>query len=135
LEPLVIADTDVIIDFLSGKGLFATQLSDLIRLDHLAISSITVLELYAGVTGKRRIEQIDRLVSLVPVFSFALPEAIISAQIYSALRQSGVLIGNQDICIAGICISRSLPLLTLSTEHFSRIQNLRLYYKVVTDNP
>jgi len=123
----VIGDTDVIIDFFSGKGVSATLVRDLIQDNRLAITSITVFELYAGITGKRRIQQIDRLISFVPVLSFALTEAAIAAQIYSNLRQSGTLIGNQDMCIAAICIARNFPLLTRNLEYFSRIKNLKLY--------
>jgi tRNA(fMet)-specific endonuclease VapC len=127
LESHVIGDTDVIIDFFSGKGTSATLVHDLIQDNRLAITSITVFELYAGITGKRRIQQIDQLVSFVPVLSFALTEAAIAAQIYSSLRQSGTLIGNQDMCIAATCIARNFPLLTRNVEHFSRIKDLKLY--------
>jgi tRNA(fMet)-specific endonuclease VapC len=127
LESYVIGDTDVIIDFFSGKETYAALVHDLIQDNRLAISSITAFELYAGITGKRRIQQIDRLVSFVPVLSFALTEAAIAAQIYSNLRQSGTLIGNQEICIAATCLARDLPLLTRNLQHFSRINNLNLY--------
>jgi tRNA(fMet)-specific endonuclease VapC len=127
LDSHVVCDTDVIIDFFSGKGTSANLVHDLLEHDRLALTSITVFELYAGVTGKRRISQIDKLVSFAPVFSFALTESVIAAQIYSNLRQSGILIGNQDICIAAICLAHKLPLFTRNIEHFKRVRNLRIY--------
>jgi tRNA(fMet)-specific endonuclease VapC len=126
LESYVICDTDVIIDYFSGKGTAANLVYDLIGHNRLALSSITVFELYAGVLGKHRVSQIDKLVSFAPVLPFGLSESVIAAQIYSDLRQSGILIGNQDICIAATCITRKLPLLTRNIEHFSRIQSLQL---------
>ena len=117
----------MVIDFFSGYEVSATLVHDLIRDNRLAISSITAFELYAGVTGKRRIQQIDKLVSSVPVIPFTLTEAAIAARIYNSLRRSGILIGNQDICIAATCMSRDLQLMTRNIEHFSRVRNLRLY--------
>jgi len=127
LEPYIIGDTDVIIDFFSGKETSAALVHYLIQDNRLAVSSITAFELYAGITGKRRIQQIDRLFSFIPVLPFALTEAAIAAQIYNSLRQSGMLIGNQDICIAATCLARGLPLLTRNLQHFSRIKNLKLF--------
>jgi len=39
-------------------------------------------------------------------------------------------VGNQDILIAGICITHDLPLITRNTAHFSRISRLRLFGKL-----
>jgi tRNA(fMet)-specific endonuclease VapC len=126
LDSYVICDTDVIIDFFSVKGGSANLVYTLIEHDRLALSSITTFELYSGVTGKKRISQIDKLVSFASVLPFSLSESIIAAQIYSNLKQSGMLIGNQDICIAATCIARNFPLYTRNFEHFKRIPNLRL---------
>lgn len=49
MERILVADTDVIIDFFSGTEPFAQTIADLIEDDSLALTSITVFELYAGV--------------------------------------------------------------------------------------
>jgi len=127
LETIVIADADVVIDFFSGVEPVASTVIRLIDKDGLALTSVTVFELYAGVTGKKRLEQIDDLVSIMPVFPLEKKDAETAARVYSNLRKAGKLIGNQDILIAGICITHDIPLFTRNTEHFSRISRLKLF--------
>lgn len=127
METLVIADTDVVIDFFSGVEPIASTVTELILADVLSLTSITVFELYAGITGKKRLKQIDDLISILPVFSLEKNEARTAARIYNDLKKIGKLIGNQDILIAAICITHNLPLLTRNTEHFSRISLLKLF--------
>ncbi|MHC1725486.1 MAG: type II toxin-antitoxin system VapC family toxin [Syntrophobacteraceae bacterium] len=126
MEHLVIADTDVIIDYFSARETFSKMAAELILKDSLALTSITVFELYAGVAGARRLAQIDNLVALVPVFPFRTEDALAAVGIYNDLKKRGKLIGIRDILIAGICISRKAPLLTGNKDHFSRIHALKL---------
>ena len=123
----MIADTDVVIDFFSGKEPFASTIVDLIQGDNLALTSVTVFELYAGITGKKRLMQIDDLFSIIPVLPLERKEAETAAKIYNDLKKAGKLIGNQDILIAGTCLTHNLPLLTRNIEHFSRIPGLKLF--------
>lgn len=127
MEPIVIADTDVLIDFFSGVEPAASSVSELIEGDRLALTSITVFELYADIIGKRRLKQIDDLVSLVRVFPLERRDSEIAAKVYSDLKRVGKLIGNQDILIASICLNRNIPLMTRNAAHFSRISSLKLY--------
>jgi predicted nucleic acid-binding protein len=127
LETIVIADTDVVIDFFSGIEPVASTVADLIYKGGIALTSVTVFELYAGITGKKRLKQIVDLVSIMPVFPLEKRDAETAAQLYTDLRKSGNLIGNQDILIAGICINNNIPLFTRNIEHFSRISLLKLF--------
>lgn len=127
METIIIADTDVVIDFFSGIEPIASTIANLINNDSLALTSITVFELYAGITGKKRLKQIDDLVSITPVFPLEIKSAEMAAQVYSDLKKVGKLIGNQDILIAGTCITLDIPLLTRNTAHFSRISCLKLF--------
>lgn len=127
METIIIADTDVVIDFFSGIEPIASTIANLINNDSLALTSITVFELYAGITGKKRLKQIDDLVSITPVFPLEIKSAKMAAQVYSDLKKVGKLIGNQDILIAGTCINLDIPLLTRNTAHFSRISRLKLF--------
>ncbi|MDL1959081.1 MAG: type II toxin-antitoxin system VapC family toxin [Deltaproteobacteria bacterium] len=127
METIVIADTDVVIDFFSGIEPVASTVADLIYKGGMALTSVTVFELHAGITGKKRLKQIVDLVSIMPVFPLEKRDTETSAQLYTDLRKSGNLIGNQDILIAGICINNNIPLFTRNTEHFSRISLLKLF--------
>jgi tRNA(fMet)-specific endonuclease VapC len=77
--------------------------------------------------AQKRLKQIDDLVSIMPVFPLEKNEAETAARVYSDLRKAGKLIGNQDVLIAGICITHNIPLFTRNTEHFSRISRLKLF--------
>jgi predicted nucleic acid-binding protein len=127
LEKIVVSDTDVVIDFFSGAEPVATTIAGLLEGGQLALTSITVFELYAGISGKKRLMQVGDLVSILPVFPLDIKEAETAAQIYTDLKKAGNLIGNQDILIAGICIAHDLPLATRNIDHFSRILPLKLF--------
>ena len=127
MEKIVIADTDVIIDFFLGAEPAASVIEELIDKDRLALTSITVFELYAGITGKKRIKQIDNLTSILPVIPLEEKHAEVSAEIYNKMKKAGNLIGNQDILIAGICISLDIPIMTRNIAHFSRIPQLEIF--------
>ena len=126
MEKIIIADTDVIIDFFSGIDPAASAIEQLIDQNRLALTSITVFELYAGIIGKKRIKQIDDLTTIVPVFPLEAQHSYTAAEIYNELKKKGNLIGNQDILIAGICITHDIPIITRNTSHFSRISRLRM---------
>ncbi|MDL1967525.1 MAG: hypothetical protein LWW97_03005 [Deltaproteobacteria bacterium] len=88
METIVIADTDVVIDFFSGAEPVASAIADLIREDLLALTSVTVFELYAGITGKKWLTQIDDLISAMSVFSLEKKDSKTAAQIYPVLSFS-----------------------------------------------
>ena len=127
METIIIADTDVVIDFFSGVEPVSTTISELIRRDNLALTSVTLFELYAGIIGKKQLKQIEDLISVILVFPLDKKETETAATIYNELKQTGNLIGNQDILIAAICITHDLPLITRNTAHFSGISHLKFF--------
>ena len=127
METIVILDTDVIIDFFSGIEPIASTAANLIKQNRLALTSVSVFELYAGITGKKRLKQINDLISAIPVLPLKKEDAKIASQVYSDLKKGGKLIGDQDILIAGICINHDTPLLTRNIKHFSIIPRLKIY--------
>lgn len=126
MEELIVADTDIIIDFFTDAPPFAQAVSKLIKENKLAITSVSVFELYAGITGKKRLKQIEDFVKNIYVYPLNLIEAAIAGKIFTELKANGSLIGNQDILIAGICIANSLTLLTRNVTHFEIIKDLKL---------
>jgi len=120
----VVADTDVVIDFFTDTPPFAQALADLMKEGRLAVTAITVFELYAGVIGAKRLKQIEVFCESVPVFSLGLLAAAYAGKIYTELKSKGIIIGNQDILIAGICLADGLPLLTGNRTHFAPINGL-----------
>lgn len=124
---LVIADTDVLVDFFAGIPLSAQHVMDFLKEGRLAVTTITVFELYAGVRGPKRLRQIEAFCETMPVFPLDLLAAAYAGRIFTELKSQGVTIGNQDILIAGICLANSLPLLTANRARFARIKGLELF--------
>lgn len=124
---LVIADTDVVVNFFTDTPPFAQALADLMKEGRLAVTAITVFELYAGVIGGKRLKQIEVFCESVPVFNLDLLAAAYAGKIYTDLKSKGMTIGNQDILIAGICLANGLPLLTRNSAHFAPIKGLDMF--------
>jgi len=127
LARLVIADTDVVVDFFTDTPPFSQTIGDLIKEGGLAVTAITVFELYAGVRGSRRLRQVETICESVPVLPLDLLAAAHAGKIYTDLKLKGKTVGNQDILIAGICLANGFPLLTRNKDHFVPIDGLTLF--------
>jgi len=127
MQGQVLVDTDVIIDFLNGIEPQAGAVEKLLREYRLFLSSITVFELFAGVTGGRRISAIEKLVQSTHVFEIGEKEARTAASIYTGLKRRGRLIGNSDLLIAATALSKNMHLYTRNLDHFSRIEGLTVW--------
>jgi predicted nucleic acid-binding protein len=123
---LIVIDTDVVIDFFKDAIPGANAVSDLISRGQAAMTSVSVFELYAGVEGKRRLRQIERLVESLLILPLDVIEAAVAGKIYTRLKSKGHLIGTRDILIAGICLANELPLYTRNVAHFSRVEDLQV---------
>ncbi len=80
---LVITDTDVVLDFFTDTPPFAQALTYLLQEGRLAVTAITVFELYAGVLGAKRRKQIETFCESVPVFNLCLLAAAYVGKIYT----------------------------------------------------
>ncbi len=123
---LIVADTDVIIDFFRALSPAADVFSEVIRLEKAAMTAISVFELYAGVEGTKRLKQIETLVQEITVLPLNTVEAAIAGRIYTQLKSRGKLVGTHDILIAAICVANDLPLYTKNVAHFSEIKDIQL---------
>lgn len=123
---LVVADTDVVIDFFTDTAPLAQALADLLKEGRLAVTAVTVFELYAGIRGTKRLKLMEKFFESVPVFPLDLLAAAWAGKIYTDLKSEGKTIGNQDILIAGICLANGLPLLTRNSSHFAPVRGLEL---------
>jgi tRNA(fMet)-specific endonuclease VapC len=127
LARLVVADTDVLIDFFTDTPPRAQAVAELLKEGRLGVAAVTVFELYAGVRGAKRLKQLESFFTRVPVLPLDLMAAAHAGKVYTQLRSEGVTVGNQDILIAGICLANGLPLLTRNASHFASIEGLALF--------
>jgi len=125
-DQLIIVDTDVVIDFFNGVSPGAGVMLRLISKQEVALTSISVFELYAGIEGKRRLAQIETLIQSVTILPLDDIEAVIAGKIYTQLKSTGQLIGTHDILIAAVCVANTLPLYTKNVAHFSKIEGIQV---------
>lgn len=123
-------DTDWAADWLKGRS-EATQLLDSLRGAGLAVSIITVGELYEGVLfgpeprrSERALESFLRAARALPL-SMAVVRRF--ARIRGELRAAGLPVGDMDLFIAATALHHGLMLVSRNTRHFARIPGLQLY--------
>jgi len=94
-------------------------------LEHkVCLSAVSLFELIAGVSGTKRLTQIDALCSIIPIVAVTELAARKAGEFYTSLKEQGLLIGNEDLLLAGTAHDLNLPLLTRNHKHFSRIREL-----------
>lgn len=122
---LVVVDTDLLIDFLRGKGAGARLVRALLLEHRLRMTSVTGFELRLGAEFLERRDDILRLFRsrTLPV---DLASALHAGEIFATLQASGRGIGFADCLNAGVCVRHGLPLATRNQTHFGRVEGLTL---------
>jgi tRNA(fMet)-specific endonuclease VapC len=123
---LILADTDVLIDFLAGTHPAIEQVRSYAESDRLQTSAITCFELLSGAREGKRGDEVRRLVAVIPVLPLDRDAAARAAVVRQDLARSGLSIGMADSLIAGIALANDLPLLTRNRKHFAHIEGLEL---------
>ena len=98
--------------------------------DSIAISNITVSELYYGVAKSSRPNEntvaLEQFLFPLIEIDFNKIDSIAYGTIRSQLEKEGKLIGAMDLLIASQAISRNLILVTNNEKEFNRIKNLQI---------
>jgi tRNA(fMet)-specific endonuclease VapC len=121
----MVADTDVLIDFLRGREPWAARI-DLELGANLATTSVSAFELWSGVKGRREKEALDAVLGATRILPLGPREAREAAAVRRELEAKGLSIGMADSLIAGICRAHECTLLTGNRKHFERVPGLRL---------
>jgi tRNA(fMet)-specific endonuclease VapC len=121
-------DTDILSYYFKGDKTVVKNFEIYLQYyDLIEISIITYYEILGGLLAKNALKQlvifedfvIDNLV--IPITESS---ANISAELYSTLRQSGKIIDDIDLLIAGVAIDNDMILITNNEKHFERIPGL-----------
>lgn len=123
---MILADTDVLIDYLAGVQPMRDTLAGYAAAGRLQTSVINLFELLSGAKEGTRGDRVRRLVALIPIIVLDKNAAELAAQVRRDLEREGQAIGMGDSLIAGIALSRRLPLLTRNRKHFERVPHLSL---------
>ncbi|MGV0745753.1 type II toxin-antitoxin system VapC family toxin [Mycolicibacterium sp. XJ870] len=122
---LVVVDTDLVIDFLRGKGIGVSLVRDLISSRRIRFTAVTAFELRTGTDFHRRHADIVKLLKS-RTLPLDIAAGLQAGEAASFLRDAGTPIGFADCLQAGICIRNQLPFATRNRRHFERIPQLDL---------
>lgn len=125
MADLVVVDTDLVIDFLRGRGPGAHLTRRLVLERRLRVTAMTSFELRVGADFLARKDQILRLFRSRTV-PLDLASTLRAGEVASTLQASGTGIGFVDCLQAGICLRYGLPLATRNRKHFERVEGLQL---------
>lgn len=122
-------DTDWAIDYLNRVA-DAMRRVDELRPDGIAISIISVAELYEGVLNSYDPEGRERALQdfLRPfrIIDLDVPICRIFGLERARLRAAGALIQDLDLLIGATALHHNLTLLTNNRRHFERLSSLRI---------
>jgi tRNA(fMet)-specific endonuclease VapC len=125
-----LVDTDWAIHYLNDHEGIVLRLRELQRQHSLALSIISLAELYEGVYYSREPEEDEAALRdfLRGVTLLGLDER--TCQIFGKergrLRAAGMIVGDCDLLIGATALRHDLILLTNNRRHFERITGLRI---------
>jgi len=122
-------DTDWVIDHLNSLSPATQRLREL-EPQGLAVSIITVAELWEGVIFSRDRQRSEKMlrefVENVRVIAIDEETCQRFGQVRGTLRKEGTLVGDLDLLIAASSLRHNLTLLTNNRRHFEHIEGLRI---------
>ena len=126
----VLIDTDILSYYFKGDKKVVDNFELYLQhYDLIEISIITYYEISGGLLAKNALKQLSVFEDFV-VDNIVTPmtdnSAKISAELYSTLRQTGKMVDDIDLLIAGIAIDNDLTLITNNENHFNRIPGLNI---------
>ena len=123
---MIIADTDVLIDFLRGFDPVADRIESALA-QGLSITAISAFELWDGSVGsKKREKAVSDLIAAMKILPLDAASAKRAAAVRQHLKRKGRTLGMADSLIAGICLEKQAPLLTRNRRHFEDVPGLAL---------
>jgi tRNA(fMet)-specific endonuclease VapC len=120
-------DTNIISYYLKGIENLKERITT--NIDSLSISIISYYEIISGlksIDANKRINEFEKFCKLIDIINLDKASILASCKIYASLKKSGKLIDDIDILIAGIALSNNLVMITDNTEHFDRIEGLKV---------
>ena len=123
---LTLADTDCCIDYLRGRAPVNGALWRARRTGELAVSAVTVYELYFGAGDAERAQEVRGFLSGCRLVAVSAEAARLAAIEGARLQDLGQRLDVPDLLIAGTALELNVQLVTRNVRHFSRIEGLML---------
>jgi len=122
---MVLCDTDVFIEAFKNNRL-ATDLFRRIGFDNIALSAITLMELYFGALNKRELSKIKNRLQKLEILDLDKEITGTAVNLIERYAKShGLHI--PDALIASTAICKEMELLTFNLKDFRFIEGIRLY--------
>lgn len=126
----IMLDTNICIYIINNKPQYIKDRFLQYRIGNIAISSISVAELYFGVEKSQYKEAntnaLNTFLTHLEVIDFAHKEALTYAKIRADLEYKKSLIGAMDMLISAVALANDLTLITNNTKEFQRVKNLKI---------
>jgi len=123
---VIVANTDVLIDFLAGQNPAADRVVAELERGNLVTTVITRFELLSGARSSKQERLIGHLLDALPSLPLDPQAADRAAQVRRRLERKGSAIGMGDSLIAGIVLTHRGSLLTRNRRHFKLVDDLEL---------
>lgn len=123
---MIVADTDVLIDYLEDQGSGAEAVERALQRDQLQTTAVNYFELVSGTRRPQERGSILEFLGSIFVLPLDVEAARQAAEVRQQLERSGVGIGMGDSLIAGIVLANGATLLTRNRRHFERVHGLPL---------
>ncbi len=122
---MILCDTNVIIEALK-KNSVVIQAIETIGLEQIAVSVVTVMELYYGALHKAELKKIKRHLSSIRIFQIDETISVTASELIEQYAKShGLQI--PDALIAATSINRGLQLYAENTRDFKYIEKINLW--------
>ncbi|KIE18361.1 hypothetical protein DS62_11545 [Smithella sp. SC_K08D17] len=126
---MYLLDTDTVIYSLKGHPAVTDNLKSHLN-DSIKISVVTYMELYYGAyksqrvtANAARVKTLGQSIEMMPI-NAAVAETF--GMIKAALESDGNRLDDFDLAIAATALANNLILVTNNTDHFSRVDGLRI---------
>jgi tRNA(fMet)-specific endonuclease VapC len=122
---MVIVDTDLLIDFLSGDEEIREPIARRMKSENLATTVINQYELYKGADSAHKEDLIEGLIAKLDLIQLDYASIRSAAKIFQTLKKSGNLVPESDILVAGIAHAHNETILTRDM-HFKRLPMVKV---------
>jgi tRNA(fMet)-specific endonuclease VapC len=119
-----VVDTDVLIDYLRGRGPGAELLARLGRGGY-CVTAVSAFELALGSAHGLDRRPVQALLD-APTLALTPRGGLLGGEALARLRADGRGIDVRDALQAGVCLDADLPLVTRNVRHFERVGGLRV---------
>ena len=123
-------DTNICIYIIKKKPESVIKKFEKLKVGSIAISTITLSELYFGVAKSSKPDEnliaLQEFISPLEILDFTISDSVIYGKIRNSLEKKGLPIGAMELLIASIAKSNDLILVTNNVKEFSRIEDLKI---------